>query len=334
MAYQPHKPPTESHQPPTFEELFESIVGSEEKSAQTHQQIIDLTIDSQPPQPIVDLTRSDDDDDNDDDNDDDEKKQPQKTQQDTANKYIQVLEIANDYRYKTIVSNLTKLIVGLYTSPDSAISLLQKYVYIYSEYKDFVTEFPVLTIAKISFQIPINQNHNIVGLKLEPVSVAIFMLKLFINDPDFKLLFVSNNNYMIDTIHDLLIKLSIGMEHLLAVSMSQKSHDKGSLTYGALAKANIIMVNVVKFVKYINNTRSEQQHHRLMNIVGANSFNIIFVCDAFEITERKDLVNKLFNCWITAGFDGALICVSKDKDGEEIERMQAVIQQFWMKQFE
>ena len=123
MAYQPHKPPTESHEAPTWEELYESILGSEEKSQQTHQQIIDLTIDSQPPQQpyqppqpyqIVDLTRSDNDDDN------DEKKQPQKTKHDMANKYKQVLEIDNEYRYKRIVSNLTKAIVGLYISPDFA----------------------------------------------------------------------------------------------------------------------------------------------------------------------------------------------------------------------
>ena len=187
-------------------------------------------------------------------------------------------------------------------------------------------------------EIPINQEYNIVGLKLEPVSLSIFMLKSFINHHHkhtFKLLFISNNNDIIDLVHDLLVKLSVGLEHFEVVSMSAKSKDKGRLSYGAMSTANIMMVNVVKFVKFINSTNSNQQHDILMKIIGVKTFDIILVCDAFVITEQKKLVEKLFEIWNPAGFndDGYLICISQRKDDEENARMKAVIKQFWINKF-
>ena len=167
------------------------------------------------------------------------------------------------------------------------------------------------------------------------------MLKSFINHPHkeaFRLLFISNDNNMIDLVHDLLIKLSAGLEHFEIVSMSEKSKDKGSLTYAAMSTANLVMVNVVKFVKFINNAKSmnsNKQYDILMQIIGVKTFDIIFVWDAFVITEQKELVEKLFEIWNPAGFNdvGYLICISQRQDDEENARMKAVIKQFWINKF-
>ena len=88
----------------------EIICNDEQKNQQTNQQlheIIDLTISIHPE--IVDLTISDEDD-----NDDDEKKEPEQNKSEIIHQYKQQLEIMSDPQLYRIVSNLTKLIVGVY----------------------------------------------------------------------------------------------------------------------------------------------------------------------------------------------------------------------------
>lgn len=96
----------------------EIICNDEHKNQQRNQQLrelIDLTITIHPEQKlqeIVDLTISDDDN-----NGDDEKKEPEKIKPEIINQYKQQLEIVSDHRLHRIVSNLTKMIVGVYIYP-------------------------------------------------------------------------------------------------------------------------------------------------------------------------------------------------------------------------
>ena len=212
-------------------------------------------------------------------------------------------------------------------------SNLYIYIYTYSDFK-FCSKYPIKKCVKMKLQYPVEQDYNIVtGLELNAVSLSVFFLKAFMYQPDsgYKLLLMTENDELIEDTHDLLICLSKGIEDFELVSMSNLSRQRGRIKYKSLETATVIMVNFEKFIGFIEKAASENKYDILMKIIGAKSFNVIMLYNGWNIIDRKELLDNLFDVWLSENFSGHLMCLSYAKENEK--QVKHMVKENWMKRF-
>ena len=216
---------------------------------------------------------------------------------------------------------------------DSKSIYIYIYIYTYSDFK-FCSSYPIKKCSKIKLRFPVDQDYNIVTeLELDPVSLSVFFLKSFIyqSDSGYKLLFMTENDALIENTHELLVFLSKGIEDFELVSMSYSSRIRGLIQYKALKTATVIMVNVKKFIRFIEKAAAENKYDSLMKLTGAKCFNVIILDNGWNIVDRKQLLDNLFDVWSAENFSGHLVCLSHAKENEK--QVKHLVKEKWMKRF-
>ena len=68
-----------------------------------------------------------------------------------------------------------------------------------------------------------------------------------------------------------------------------------------------------------------------MKLTGAKCFNVIILDNGWNIVDRKQLLDNLFDVWSAENFSGHLVCLSHAKENEK--QVKHLVKEKWMKRF-
>ena len=154
--------------------------------------------------------------------------------------------------------------------------------------------------------------------------------------PNSKMILFSNNDKLIDAIHELSIKLSKGIFNYSLISMSKYSLDRGKIKFSALKEANAIIANIRKFTNYLKTAKKLGTYQYLENIIEPRKFDLIILDNAYEIISHNTTITNLLEIWEPIECHALVICKSNDKyfkTKQELATLQTLIELEWMEHF-
>ena len=179
--------------------------------------------------------------------------------------------------------------------------------------------------------------------KSDPLTLTIFLLKYYIFMNNYhssnricKMILFSNNDAIIDKIHELSIILAKGIYEYNLISMSKYSFERGTIRHYSLKNATTIVANIHNFTSYLNKSKTHGNYENLENIIAPWHFDLIIMDNAWEIILNNTIISNLLKTWDPVECHALVICKSNDtnhKTKQEFKIFEKCVELNWMEYF-